>query len=38
MTKYIASCSFGKDYLEKRKEIEKIGMVTRSIGLGGNKK
>ena len=26
MTKYIASCSFGKDYLEKRKEIEEIGM------------
>lgn len=29
MTKYIASCSFGKDYLEKRKEIEKIGTEMR---------
>lgn len=29
MTKYIASCSFGKNYLEKRKEIEKIGIGRR---------
>ena len=29
MTKYIASVSFGKDYLEKRTEIEEIGMGMR---------
>ena len=38
LTKIYFESPAGKDYLEKRKEIEEIGMVSRSIGLGGNKK
>lgn len=36
LTKLYFDSPAGKDYLEKRKEIEEIGMVSRSIGLGGN--